>query len=192
MVNTELLSSLAEICQGRLFMYYSVFLFLSKKLKNSDIPDELENSLKTFDDQLYNCLSTLSADHVNILSLTEFDKDLIPSQTPIIISNINEYFYFENHTPYYPEKPDHIVNYLYYMVSKIYNVIDFLKNNDNTKITNNLKYQLRFLNVHFLPFLSKESNSEQINNFLKKLKELIAEDYLLIKDQYLTLFNNKI
>jgi hypothetical protein len=74
------------------------------------------------------------------------------------------------------------------MIYKIYNSFEYLKENDIEAFGNNLKYQIRFLNVHLLDFLSKRSHDEIINLFLNKLKSLIKKDCNVITDDYIKLY----
>lgn len=179
--------SLAEISQGRLFMYSTIFLYINNILQSSIVSQDIKDSLKIFDDELFLLLEELDSNLASTFALTLIDKDLKPSETPVLISNIKEFFYYENHHFFYKDKPDHIVNYLYYMVYKITNLMEHVASLDKNRVANNMKYQLRFLSVHFLPFLSKRSESTSINKILKKLYSLIYMDYNILKSYYLSL-----
>lgn len=191
MVISNIYPSLDEISQGRLFMYSSIFMFLSNILFDKEHTPDLKNSLITFDENLYSLLIKIDKEKTSKLCLTEFDIDIKPSAIPVIVSNIKEYFYYENHDFYLKDKPDHILNYLYYMVSKISNLLDHISHNRKDYIESNIKYQLRFLNVHFLPFLSKKSSSEEINMLLDYIYALLKKDYDLIKDYYISVLKSE-
>lgn len=191
MVISNIYPSLDEISQGRLFMYSGIFMFLSNIMSDKEHTPDLKNSLIAFDEYLYNLLIKIDKEKISNLCLTEFDIDIKPSETPVIISNIKEYFYYENHDFYLKDKPDHILNYLYYMVSKISNLLDHISHNRKDYIESNIKYQLRFLNVHFLPFLSKKSSSEEINMLLDYIYTLLKKDYDLIKDYYISVLKSE-
>lgn len=191
MVASNIYPSLDEISQGRLFMYSGIFMFLSNILFDKEHIPELKNALIAFDENLYNLLIKIDKEKTSKLCLTEFDIDIKPSEIPVIVSNIKEYFYYENHDFYLKDKPDHILNYLYYMVSKISNLLDHISHNRKDYIKSNIKYQLRFLNVHFFPFLSKKSSSEEINMLLDYIYSLLKKDYDLIKDYYISVLKSE-
>lgn len=191
MVISNIYPSLDEISQGRLFMYSSIFMFLSNILFDKEHIPDLKNALITFDENLYSLLIKIDKEKTSKLCLTEFDIDIKPSEIPVIVSNIKEYFYYKNHDFYLKDKPDHILNYLYYMVSKISNLLDHISHNRKDYIESNIKYQLRFLNVHFLPFLSKKSSSEEINMLLDYIYALLKKDYDLIKDYYISVLKSE-
>ncbi|MGC8924441.1 MAG: hypothetical protein ACP5LO_00260 [Calditerrivibrio sp.] len=188
MVNEFNTTSLAEISQGRLFMYSSMFKYIDNVVAEKDQDNSLIEAITLFDSELYSVLSKLDKSLCRSLCLTEIDIDIKPSETPILINNLQEYFYYENYDYYYKDKPDHLLNYLHYMIYKIYNSFEYLKENDIEAFGNNLKYQIRFLNVHLLDFLSKRSHDEIINLFLNKLKSLIKKDCNVITDDYIKLY----
>lgn len=188
MVNNFDTTSLAEISQGRLFMYSSMFKYIDNVVAEKEQDNSLIEAIRLFDDELYSVLSKLDNSLCLTLCLTEIDIDIKPSETPILINNLQEYFYYENYDYYYKDKPDHLLNYLHYMIYKIYNSIEYLKENDIESFENNLKYQIRFLNVHLLDFLSKLSHDEIVNSFLNKLKSLVKKDCSVITGDYIKLF----
>lgn len=189
MVENNFNTSLAEISQGRLFMYSTIFLYINNILQSSEISQDIKGSLKILDEELYSLLEELDNSLISKFALTLIDKDIKPSETPVLISNIKEFFYYENHDFFYKDRPDHVVNYLYYMIYKIKNLMEHIDANDDNRIANNIKYQLRFLSVHFLPFLSKRSELPVVNKILGKLYSLFYLDYNILTDYYLGLCN---